>query len=287
MVVKGLGVSPVSLSGPDAAGRGHRGWTTYERRASCPEEGYRLSDKSVLDVVRERGTLRIAVSFSPPPQEGHPPEFYVDPESGEPSGVVCELGKVMADDLGVAPQWVDLAWPEHMAALLAGQVDLLLSYTNTPERALDVEFATRLLPSQVVIVVSRESSLQEKQALNEPGANIGVWHASSIASVAKKHFPLATVRESADPPGELEAGRVDACVLDAVTKVFMEKHPDLRLLRDDRGELVVLAQEYGHPAVRPGDQKFLNWVNNWLDYHKAQGTIGYWCDTWWQSWMVE
>jgi len=67
----------------------------------------------------------------------------------------------------------------------------------------------------------------------------------------------------------------------------MEEHPGLRLLREKDGELVVLAREYGHPAIRPGDQRFLNWINNWLQYHKAQGTIGYWCHTWWQSWMAE
>lgn len=246
-----------------------------------------MPEKSLLQEIRERKVLRIAVAFSPPPEEGHPPEFYIDQKSGKPSGVVCELGKVIARDLGAKPEWVDIPWPEHMQALLSGKVDLLLSYTNTPQRAFQIEFADRLLPSQVVIMVTRDSAIQEKEEVNQPGKRIGIWHGSSIARVAETHFPLATIGEYADPPGELEGERIDACVVDAVTRVFMEKHPGLRLLRDKNGELIVLAREYGHPAIRPGDQRFLNWINNWLQYHKAQGTIGYWCHTWWQSWMAE
>lgn len=242
--------------------------------------------KSVLDEVRERGILRIAVAYSPPPETGHPPEFYLDPASGEPSGVVPELGKVMAADLGVKPEFVDIPWPEQMQALLADKVDLLLSYTNTPLRALEVEFAGPLLPSQAVVLVSKNSAVQQQETLNQPGRRIAIWHGSSIAQVAAEFFPLAALVESSDPTDEVTANRVDACVVDAVTKVFMEQHSDLRLLRNDQGKLLVLAQEWGHPAVRLGDQRFLNWINNWLDYHR-EGAIRYWCHTWWQSWMAE
>lgn len=245
-----------------------------------------MTKKSILDEIQSRGIVRIAVSFSSPPEEGHSPEFYVDQKTGEPSGVVCELGKVLAQDLGVQPEWVDLPWPEHLKALLSEKVDLLLSYTNTPQRALAVEFVGRLLPSQVVLMLPTDSVVEEMAALNQAGIRIGVWHGSSVARVATRHFPLATLSEHADPPAALGARQVDACVVDAVTKIFMEKHPGLKLLRDDQGAVVILAQEYGHPAIRPGDPRFLNWLRNWLDYHRGEGTIDYWVETWWQSWMA-
>lgn len=241
---------------------------------------------SVLDQIREKGVVRIAVSFSAPPETGHSPEFYRDSISGEPTGVIPELGQVMAADLGVKAEFVDLPWPEHMRALLANRVDLLLSYTNTPARALVVEFAGPLLPSQAVVMLPQDSSVEKLEALNQPGRRLAIWHGSSIARVVAATFPLATLVESPHPPAEVEAGQVDACIVDAVTKIFMQQHPSLKLLRDSAGKLVILAQEWGHPAIRPGDQKFLNWLNNWLDYHQ-DGPIRYWCHTWWQSWMVE
>ncbi|MCL4300320.1 MAG: transporter substrate-binding domain-containing protein [Anaerolineae bacterium] len=240
---------------------------------------------SALAEVRERGVLRVAVAYSPPPETGHPPEFYLDPTSGEPAGVLPELGKVMAADLGVKLELVDIPWPEHMQALLARHVDLLLSYTNTPARALEVEFAGPLLPSQAVVMVAKDSAVQQQETLNQPGRRIAIWHGSSIARVAAESFPVATLVESANPAEEVAAGGVDGAVVDAVTKIFLDKHPEVRLLRDPYGKLLVLAQEWGHPAVRLGDQRFLNWINNWLDYHR-DGAIRYWCHTWWQSWMA-
>ena len=164
---------------------------------------------------------------------------------------------------------------------------MLLSYTNTPQRALEVEFVGRLLPSQALLVYSSDRPVQQKESLNQPGRRIGVWHGSSIAKIARRHFPLATLVESPEPSEDVQAGRVDAAVMDAVTKIFMEQHPGLRLLRNDEGRLEILGQEYGHPAIRPGDPRFLNWLKNWLDYHDAIGTIDYWCGAWWQSWMAD
>ena len=242
--------------------------------------------KSTLDEVQEKAVLRIAVAYSPPPEEGYPPEFYLDPLSGEATGVVPELGKVMAADLGVDPMFVDIPWPAHLHALLAGKVDLLMSYTNTPARALQVDFAGPLLPSQVVMLVVQDSNVRGMEELNQRGRRLGIWQGSSIRRIAQENFPLATIDEYTNPTAEVEAGGIDGCVVDAVTKIFLHRHPQLRLLRDSHDIPVVLAQEWGHPAVRTGDQRFLNWLNNWLDYHQ-EGAIRYWCHTWWQSWMAE
>ena len=243
--------------------------------------------ESRLTIVRERGVLQIAVAFSSPPEEGHSPEFYRDKKSGEPTGVVCELGKVMAKDLGVRPKFVDIPWPEHMQALLAEKVDLLMSYTNTPMRAIELEFADPLLPSKAVIIVSKKCQIKQKDELNKENKRIGIWHGSSIIDTVNTHFPLSTISEHADPASAVKTGELDGCVVDAVTKIFMGKNPELSLLRDKNDKIEVLAEEWGHPAIKSGDQIFLNWINNWLNYHKNLGTINYWCNSWWKSWMVD
>ena len=246
-----------------------------------------MKKNSRLNIVRGRGVLKIAVAFSPPPEEGHSPEFYLDKKSGKPTGVVCELGKVMAKDLGVRPKFVDIPWPEHMQALLSEKVDLLMSYTNTPMRAIELEFADPLLSSKAVIIVSKKCQIKQKDELNKENKRIGIWHGSSIIDTVNTHFPLSTISEHADPASAVKTGKIDGCVVDAVTKIFMDKNPDLSLLRDKNDKIEVLAEEWGHPAIRSGDQIFLNWINNWLNYHKNQGTINYWCNSWWKSWMAD
>ncbi len=242
---------------------------------------------STLDLVLDRGVLRVAVAYTPPPEEGSHPEFYLHPKTGEPSGVVCELSRIMAGELGVRPEFVDLAWSQHMKALLDDDVDLLMSYTNTPERALRVDFAGPLLPSDIVVMVRNEGGIESTAALDEPSSCIGVEKGSSIVRVAQRHFSRARVLESTSPAPALKNGEFDAWLTDAVTRIFMKQNPELRLLREPGGRLLVLAREYGHPAVRQNDPRFLNWVRNWLQYHTAQGTIDYWCREYWFSWMAD
>jgi polar amino acid transport system substrate-binding protein len=247
-----------------------------------------MAEKSLLDEIRERGVLRIPVEFSPPPAEGFPPEFYIDPKTGEPWGIAPIMAKLMAEDLGVKLKCIDMPWPEHVPALLSGKVDLLPKHVNTPKRALYVEFATgRFMLYRVTALIRAKSSVADKEALNQAGKIISVWHGSSIREIIKKEFPLATVKEFKYPWIEVEEGRADACLTDSVTTIFLQKHPGLKFVRDREGKLMIFSREHAQPGIKPGDQRFLNWINNWYQYHEAQGTIAHWCHIWWESFMAD
>jgi ABC-type amino acid transport substrate-binding protein len=248
-----------------------------------------MREKSLLDEIRERGVLRIAVEFNDPPEvDGFPPEFYLDPKTGEPWGIAPIIGGMIARDLGVKLECVNLPWPEHIPALLSGKVDLLPKHTNTPERALEMEFAQGALTAyRVTALIRADGAVSEKDDLNQPGRRISVWHGSSIREIIRKEFPRAEMKEFSSPSREVEEGRADACLTDSVTKIFMERHPGLKFLRDREGKLVIFSREIVHPGIKPGDPRFLNWINNWLEYHWAQGTLGYWCEEWWESFMAD
>jgi len=59
----------------------------------------------------------------------------------------------------------------------------------------------------------------------------------------------------------------------------------LALLREPDGKLLILSTEYNKVSIRPGDPKFLNWLNAWYDYRDGQGDIEELCVTWWESFM--
>lgn len=244
---------------------------------------------SLLDTILERGMLRVPVEFNPPPEvNGFPPEFYIDPSTGEAAGLAPIISRIIARDLGVDIEFVDMPWPEHIPALLEGKVDLLPKHVNTPERALTVEFCSgRLMEYRVTALIPADSTYSDKEELNQPDKVIAVWHGSSIREIIRREFPRASMREFQAPSREVEEGRADACLTDSVTKIFVEKHPGLKFLRKSDGRLVVFSTEYAQLGVKPGDQRFLNWLNNWHEYHEAQGTIQYWCDTYWESFMAD
>lgn len=212
--------------------------------------------------------------------------MYIDPETGKPWGIGPIIGGLVAQDLGVELDCVDLPWPEHIDALLDGRVDLLPKHTNTPERALRVEFADGRLTAYRVTALIPAGRTLVKEDLNTDGIVISTWHGASTTQVAEACFPHAAIKEFKRPHQEVIEGRAHACINDSITHIFLEKHPELELMREN-GKLVVFSREYVHASIKPGDPKFLNWLNNWLEYQDAQGTLSYWCDEWWESFMAD
>jgi polar amino acid transport system substrate-binding protein len=245
-----------------------------------------LSEASVLDAVLERGVIRIPVVWWDPPEMGDPPEFYIDPATGRPTGVVPELAAVLATDLDVRLELVEIPWHLHMERLLDKSVDMLMSYTNTPRRALVIDFAGRLLPDEASALVHASGGISTKLELDQQGRRVAIPRGSSVIDFVRRHFPSATVVESDDPIADVEALRADALVECAITKPMLAKHPILRPLLDPGGRPMSLGMEYGHPAIRRGDPRFLNWLNNWLVYHEAVGTIDRWVGDYWTRWMI-
>jgi polar amino acid transport system substrate-binding protein len=248
-----------------------------------------LAPRDTLGEILERGTLRVPVQWQSPPQlSGEPPEFYMDPETGQPAGIVITLSTLMAGDLRVRPEFVNIPWKDQIDALRRREVDVLLKHCNTPARALAVDFGARLMAFRTVVTVRKDDPFRNPEDLNRDGVVIATTEASSCARAIERHFPNAAIAESSFTGARdaLTRGTIQAFVTDAVTKSALAVYPDHRVLRDEHGQVVVLAHEYAHAAVYPGDQRFLNWVNNWISYWRAQGVLDYWCDTWWLSWFV-
>ena len=243
---------------------------------------------STLDEILDRGSLRIPIEFLGHPDTGDPPEMYRDPETGEPDGLAPRVGAMIAADLGVELEIVELLWPDQIPALFDRTVDLLPKHTLFPRRALQLEFAMgRLMQIRVTCQVPVERANEGLESLTREGLRIGVWHGSSNRDVAERFFPVATVVDASDPTRLLLDGHVDAVVGDAVTRRYLELNPGLGLLREPDGTLVILSRGYNKISIRPGDPRFLNWLNSWYDYRAAEGDIEDLCVTWWESFMAD
>lgn len=241
----------------------------------------------MIDAVLDRGLLRIPVDWWDPPDQGPPPEWFLDPITGEPQGVVPELAKIMAADLGVRLQLVEVAWPHMMEAVVNDEVDLLMSFTNLPKRALLLDFCGPLLPDDVMALVRRSEKATTLGELDRDGSVVAVPTASSVIEIARRHFRRASIVEHDDPIAGVEAGDADVAIDAAITRPLLARHPNLRTMKDGESSSTVLGREFGHPALRQGDPRAVRWIQNWLEYHRAQGTIDYWCGTYWKSWMTD
>ena len=89
---------------------------------------------SVLDQIKKRGVIKIGTVLQ------FPPQMYRDTQ-GQPAGYDVELMKMLADDMKVKLEVVDMEFDGLIPALLSNKLDMIsCGLVNTPERALSLEF---------------------------------------------------------------------------------------------------------------------------------------------------
>jgi ABC-type amino acid transport substrate-binding protein len=247
------------------------------------------TNDSMINRVRELGEMRVAVALNKPPEEGLNDEFYLDPKTGQPAGVVIDYMKMMANDLGVRPVWVSIPWKDQVDALLADEIDILPKHTNTPERALYVDFADQMISFEVLIMTAKDRE-ENFQSLKEKGKIIACSRGSSNRLVIEKEFPQAVILEVDEYLLGAEAvdnKNANAWVESAISKTLLEVKPNLKIVRNSQGEKIVLSRDYAHMAVKLGDQRSINWINNWIKFRMAQGDLKQLIDVRWPACLAE
>jgi len=242
---------------------------------SLPGSGF----AGALEDIKKSGELRIGVALE------YPPVQFRD-KNGNPVGFDVDVATMVAKDLNVKPVFVDMKWDALIPALLSGKVDILWAgHTNTPERALAVNFSPRLEKTDVVLIVQKKNNLTSLKEIDTPDRTITCLLGSTSEKAAKMIFQKAKVRSLPDQQAafmEVESGRADACLTDMyMASPYTRKHAETtKIMTDDRGEAIVVSQEYGHAAMRKQDLDLWIWVINWVDYYRAAGTLDALEDKW-------
>ena len=130
--------------------------------------------ESTLDEILDRGSLRVPIEFLGHPDTGDPPEMYRHPETGEPEGVAPRVAAMIAEDLGVGLEIIEILWPDQIPALFDRRVDLLPKHTLFPRRALQLEFAIgRLMEIRITCQVQADRADGGIQSMRREGVRIG------------------------------------------------------------------------------------------------------------------
>ena len=223
--------------------------------------------KSLLDEITQRGKIKIGSTLK------YPPQMYRD-SNGEPAGYDVELMKMLANDMKVELEVVDMDFPGLIPALLAAKVDMLsVGLVNTPERALAIEFTDGYVPYRQVMVVPKNSTAKSINDLNKSGIKITALMGSTAENLAKTKLPKAQIvgLDQQEAMMEVTSGRADG--------VVVEEYLAMPLVANFPNKVKILnpnepfKDEMGAWAVRPGDYRFLTYLNNWLRYYKVRGTL--------------
>ena len=237
-----------------------------------------LTQAGLLEDIQKRGEINIGVDLE------YPPVQFRD-KDGNPTGFDVEVVTILAKDLKVKPVFHDMKWDALIPALLSKKVDILWAgHTNTPERALAVNFSPRLEKTDVVLIVQADNNMTAVKELDQEGNIITCLLGSTSEKVANMIFQKAQIRSLPDQQAsfmEVESKRATACLTDLYQAApYTRNHETTKILLDKNGENVVVSQEYGHAAMRKEDLDMWIWIINWVDYYRASGTLDALEDKW-------
>jgi len=220
----------------------------------------------LLDTVKARGTLRIALEGT------YPPFNFRDPKTGQLSGYDVDVARLLAARLGLKPAFVTTEWAAILAGLGAGKYDVIISQVNvTPKRAQAFDFSTPYTYSTPQLIVRRNERIEYKKLEDLRGRKIGVGQGSVFEQQAKA-VPGVEVKSYPAAPENLQDlafGRIDAALNDSLMVGYLLTSSQLPIRAGAR----VGAVERTAVAFQKGNPKFRAAVDKALEEVRADGSL--------------
>ena len=180
--------------------------------------------EDLLDQIRSRGTLVIAT-------EGNWSPWTYHDESGELVGLDVEIGKLIAEGLGVTADFQETDWDSILAGVDSGRFDIACNGVGyTEKRAEKYSFSTPYVYTHKVLVVASDNEdiktiedLKGRTTANSPS--------STYAQLAEEQGATVTYVSTLGETIELlRFGRVDATINAQVSiEDYLKQHPDANI----------------------------------------------------------
>ena len=134
--------------------------------------------KDGLAAIKEAGKIRVALEF------GRPPWGYKD-DALKPTGSDYETAVLLAKDLGVALEIVEVTGPNRVPFLVSNRADVVIStFSITPERQKVIDFSVPY--ASAVQFVAAPKSLEIKSQDDLGGKRVGVTRGTTGDTVLSK-----------------------------------------------------------------------------------------------------
>jgi len=209
------------------------------------------------------------------------PTIMEDRQSGALKGVFVDLvesiGKAL--DAKVVYHKIDLA--NFAAGLQSRQYDLCIGATfATPQRATAVVFTSPIFYAGYTGVVKKGEADKYKtwQDMDRKGLRVAVKQGSAIDDFVRENFKQAEIVRLTGPDltlplAAVSANQADVGLMNQVTVLtYLREHPEL----DEALRSAPVAPTYFSWSVRPGDTRWLQFINTCIDYYTNTGDLYRW-----------
>lgn len=178
-----------------------------------------------LAAIQKSGVLRIGTEGT------YAPFSYHETSDNKLVGFDVDIGRAVAQQLGVKPDFVEGKWDGLIAGLNVGRYDVVINNVGiTPERAAKYTFSIPYVSSEAVLIVRDDNTtihsfadLKGKTSANTISSNFG--------QLAEQHGAhVVPVQGFNDAIALLTSGRVDATVNDYLSYLdFKKQRPEAKV----------------------------------------------------------
>ena len=195
-------------------------------------------DKALLDTIKEKGEITIAMEGTWAPWTFHDEEDVL-------TGYDTEVGKLIAEGLGVEPVFVEGEWDGLLAGIDAGRYDIMINGVDvTPERAEKYDFSVPYAFNRTAVIVRADDD-RIKTMEDLGGMHTANTISSTYAELAESYGAEVTGVDDLNQTFELlKSGRIDATLNAEVTYYdYMKAHPEsgfrIAVLADNPTEVAI------------------------------------------------
>ncbi|ACC70713.1 amino acid ABC transporter substrate-binding protein [Paraburkholderia phymatum] len=219
-----------------------------------------------LAKIKSAGALKIGT-------EGTYAPFTYHDASNQLTGFDVEIGRAIAQKLGVKAEFIEGKWDGLIAGLDANRYDAVINEVAvTDARKQKYDFSEPYIVSHAALIVRSDNSsikgfddLKGKKSANTLTSNFGKIAAAHGAEVV----PVQGFNESIDL---LTSGRVDATVNDSLSFLDFKKHKPDAKVKIAAVETASDSSDHSAVLIRKGNPELQAAINKALAEIKADGT---------------
>ena len=260
-VLTGCGASGAASSSAASAAESASAAVTSETAADS------AADDNELEAIKAAGKLVIGM-------EGTYPPFTYHDENGELTGMDVEVGKALAEKLGVEAEFQEASWDALLIGIDSGRFDTVInSVSVTPERAEKYDFSDPYYyEARHVVVRADDDSINTPDDLN--GKTIATNSTNAFIPWYESHgASVVTVDTSSEGIDMVLTGRADFLGMNVpVLNAYFDEHPDAK---SKLREAFVIPDSEDTIAIplRKGETELKDAVNEALSELRADGTL--------------
>jgi len=237
-----------------------------------------LSSDSVIETIKKRGAIKIGLSVFKP--------WSMSDKDGELIGFELDVGKKLAEDMGVEAEFIPTAWDGIIPALVAGKFDVIISgMTTTPQRNLTINFTNPYAYSGLTILanIKMTEGMANIEDYNSPDLTFAARRGATPATLIAEMFPKATLLlfdEDGAATQEVLNGKAHATMAAEPTpSAEARRYPESLNVPFDTS-FSATGESFG---LRKGDPDALNFFNNWINMYTLNGWLKERYDYWFRG----